>query len=68
MFLVPDRPNHFPHAFPILTPLGNKFPFDDLFSMYGHLPVEAEAIAEYIVLVVLIVYILHNRGKKLTRT
>ncbi len=54
---TPDYPNNYSSVLPILTPIANKFPFLDLFTMHGYWKVNVLSFFEYIILMIIAYFI-----------
>jgi hypothetical protein len=61
---IPDFPSDYHTHLPVLTVLGSKFQYPDLWSFHGRRIIEAVSLAEYVLLAVVLIWWLSNRAKR----
>ena len=65
IWTIPDYPNTFSHSFPILTPIGSKVPYFDLWSYHGELLIQFISLCQYLLLGLVLLLWLNHRARRL---
>jgi hypothetical protein len=65
IWAIPDFPNTFSHSLPILTPIGSKIPYLDLWSYHGAFVVQFISLSQYLLLGLALLVWLNHRAKRL---